>query len=326
MNKRGKIAMTPLERTELGAILHKLDPHATLLSAWELQGGISAQMTAFETITARGQRRKLIVRRPGEWALQHNPNAAAPNAAANEFRILQIVHSAGVKCQTPYLLDTSGEILPSPYLVIEYIEGEADYAPVDITRCVVQMAEQLATLHSLERTQVDLDFLPMQAPRLTKTLAERPAALDHSLDEGRIRDALEAAWSLPQPEPPALLHGDFWPGNLLWREGKLVAVIDWEDAEVGNPLADLATTRLDLLWIFGPDGMRTFTRHYQQRTGFDFATLPYWDLFAALRPASRLHVWAAGWPELGRSDITEATMSAGHHYFVEQAFAQLGKT
>jgi aminoglycoside phosphotransferase (APT) family kinase protein len=34
---------------------------------------------------------------------------------------------------------------------------------------------------------------------------------------------------------------------VLWRDGRIVAVIDWEDAQVGDPLADLANTRLELL-------------------------------------------------------------------------------
>jgi aminoglycoside phosphotransferase (APT) family kinase protein len=161
--------------------------------------------------------------------------------------------------------------------------------------------------------------LPQQSSRLARRLAQRPATLDDSLQEGRIRQTLEAVWPLPAQAQPALLHGDFWPGNLLWQGGKLAAVIDWEDAEAGNPLADVASTRLDLLWLFGMEAMQTFTRTYEALTAFDFTTLPYWDLVAALRPAGRLAVWAEGWPALGRSDISEATLRAGHRIFVEQA-------
>jgi aminoglycoside phosphotransferase (APT) family kinase protein len=46
-----------------------------------------------------------------------------------------------------------------------------------------------------------------------------------------------------QPSPArfallSLLHGDYWPDNTLWRDGRLVCVIDWEDAALGDPLAD----------------------------------------------------------------------------------------
>ena len=107
-----------------------------------------------------------------------------------------------------------------------------------------------------------------------------------------------------------------------------MAVIDWEDAKLGDPLADLATSRLDILWIFGRDAMQEFTRHYQSimhRSALtsDFTNLPYWDLSAALRPASAIAEWAAVYPPWGRADITEKTMREGHKWFITQAFRAL---
>ncbi len=93
-------------------------------------------------------------------------------------------------------------------------------------------------------------------------ISSPPATLDDSLAEGRIRAALEAAWPWPQQNTSALLHGDYWPGNILWRDGRLVGVIDWEDAALGDPLADLANSRLEIFWAFGGDVMHDFTRRY----------------------------------------------------------------
>jgi aminoglycoside phosphotransferase (APT) family kinase protein len=306
------------ETHQFERVVHQIDPHSTLLRTWALQGGISAQMTALEMRLANGQSQKLIVRRPGEQTLQRNPQAAA-----DEFQILQMMQSFGVTAQTPYYLDQSGEIFAEPYLVLEYIEGQPDYAPAHVTDFVLQMAAQLAKIHQANGAEIDLSFLPKQAERLARAFQERPANLDHSLHEGRIRQLLEAVWPLPQVNEPVLLHGDFWPGNLLWKEGNLVAVLDWEDAEVGEPLVDFAISRLDLLWILGIDAMQAFTHHYQSLTRFDFTYLPYWDLCAALRPASRIAEWAEGWAELGRNDITEQTMRAGHKWFITQAFEKL---
>jgi aminoglycoside phosphotransferase (APT) family kinase protein len=299
-------------------LVQKIAPQSKLLRTWALKGGISAQMTALELLLPDGQTKKMIVRRPGERAVQHNPHAAA-----DEFNILQIVQSVGVSAQTPYYLDQSGEIFPDPYLVVEYIEGEPDYAPAIGSNHVVQMATQLAKIHSVDSATLDLSFLPKQAERFAGAFKERPVKLDHSLDEGRIRKVLEAVWPLPQRSETVLLHGDFWPGNVLWKNGQLVAVIDWEDAEVGNPLVDFAISRLDILWIFGVDAMNDFTRHYQSLTNLDFTHLPYWDLYAALRPMSRIAEWADEWPELGRKDITEQTMRDGHKWFITQAFEKL---
>jgi aminoglycoside phosphotransferase (APT) family kinase protein len=292
-----------------------------LVDAQPLHGGISAQMVALEIAMPEGETRKVIVRRPGARAIQRNPHAAA-----NEYAILQAVMRLGVKAQRPLLLDTSGEIFPEPYLVIDYIEGSADYRPADVPRTVRQMAAQLVRLHSVDGDDSALASLPRQHPRLDAWVTARPAQVDDSLDEGRIRQALQQAWPLPAPSKVALVHGDFWPGNLLWQAGELVAVIDWEDAEVGNPLMDFAISRLDILWIFGAQAMQTFSDTYRERSPLntaDFDALPYWDLLAALRPASRIAEWAAGWAALGRDDITESTMRDGHRRFVEQAFARI---
>src|SRR5690606_14329428 len=105
-------------------VARKLEPCATLLRAWPLQGGISAQMTALALQLPDGETRTVIVRRPGVQAMQRNPHAAA-----HEYQVLQIVQAAHAAAQTPYLLDQSGEIFPEPYLVMAYIEGEPDFAP-----------------------------------------------------------------------------------------------------------------------------------------------------------------------------------------------------
>ncbi|MCC6455920.1 MAG: phosphotransferase family protein [Caldilineaceae bacterium] len=309
------------EAQKLEQVVQKIEPRGKLLRAWRLKGGISAQMTALEVRLADGQTKTIIVRRPGALAVQQNPHAAA-----DEFKILQIVQSAGVRAQTPYYLDQSGEIFPEPYLVIEYIEGQPEYAPANVKGCVFQIAAQLAKIHSVDDSRADLSFLPKQAERFVNQFREQPAELDHSLDEGRIRERLASVWPLPEVNRPVLLHGDFWPGNLLWKADKIAAVIDWEDAALGNPLVDFAISRLDLLWIYGVEAQQEFTRHYQSMTPFDFSNLPYWDLYAALRPASRIGQWAEGWAALGRADITEATMRAGHRLFVAQAFEKLEKS
>jgi aminoglycoside phosphotransferase (APT) family kinase protein len=113
-----------------------------------------------------------------------------------------------------------------------------------------------------------------------------------------------------------LLHGDYWPGNILWRDGQLVAIIDWEDAKVGDPLADLGYTRLEILWAFGIDAMHQFTDHYLSLAAIDVTHLPYWDLCAALRPASKIGKWAA-------DDDVEKRMRERHRVFITQAFDKL---
>lgn len=291
-----------LDEELFARLIRRMDPESALRRAWRLTGGVSAHVTAVEVKRADGDVQTLLVRRHGEVDLRQNPNIAR-----DEFKLLEIAKSHGLAVPQPHYLDESGDLFPTPYLVIEYIEGETDFEPADVDEYVRQMAEELAKIHRIGALP-ELSFLPEQG----QGFGERPAILDDSMDEGRIRDALELAWPLSDMNAFTLLHGDFWPGNILWREGKLAAVIDWEDARTGDPLADLANTRLEILFALGAEAMDDFTDRYLSLTGVDSINLPYWDLCAALRPCSKFSGW-------GLDADTEARMRERHRSFAERA-------
>jgi aminoglycoside phosphotransferase (APT) family kinase protein len=269
-------------------------------------------VTALEIERPNGQTQMVIVRQHGDLDLRRSPNIAA-----DEYRLLQILQSLGLAAPKPYYLSRSDNAFCRLYVVLEYVDGESDFAPTNMAVSMLQLATQFATIHSVGATQPDLSFLPRQEELESARLRGRPTQLDESLDEGRIRDILEPVWPVPQLNPSTLLHGDFWPGNVLWNEGHIVAVIDWEDAALGDPLADLANSRLEMLWAFGIDAMNDFTRQYVLRMpAIDVTQLPYWDLCAALRPASKISEW-------GLDTGTERAMRAGHASFVSQAVEKL---
>ncbi|HEX3723416.1 MAG TPA: phosphotransferase [Nitrolancea sp.] len=288
-------------------VVARLDPNATLVHAWALTGGISAQVTALEIARAGGQTQKLVVRRHGPIDLAHNPQIAA-----DEFRLLQILQTESIAAPAPYFLDASCEIFPTPYLIMEFIEGETDFAPANLADQIRQLASKLAAIHRIDGAHHDLSFLPEVTEMFTQRLNQRPSTLDNSFSEGRIRAALTTAWPLPPLNAPVLLHGDYWPGNILWQDGQLAAVIDWEDVAFGDPLADLANARLELLFFYGPDATDDFTRHYLAEAPIDITDLPYWDLCVALRPI-------APFAKMFPDEATANTMRERHRSFVERA-------
>jgi aminoglycoside phosphotransferase (APT) family kinase protein len=292
-------------------VVQKVTLQSRLLRTWELRGGISAQVTGLEVQCLDGQTRKMVVRKLEESGPEYNAQWAA-----DEFKLLHLLHSYGVVVPKPYYLDQSGGIFATPYLVMEYIEGEPEFAPADLSDYLLQLATHLSRIHQIDGSKMDLSFLVDIEQSYTLKLRERPAYVDESLNEGRIRDVLEAIWPIPRINSSVLLHGDFWPGNILWRNGQLMAIIDWEDAALGDPLADVANSRLEILWAFGSDAMQYFTRQYRSRTAIDFTYLPYWDLCAALRPISQAAQWAE-WV------AGEQTMREGHQWFVTQALEKL---
>ena len=295
-----------VDRDLIRDVVRRVEPGATLARTWEVAGGVSAQVTAIEFLHSDGRATKAIVRRHGAADRARNPHIAR-----DEFRVLEIARARGIGVPRPLLFDESCEVLPTPYVVVEFVEGETAFAPDDPAGFATVAADQLAIIHGVRRSS-DLAFLP----EIGRGFGERPAVLDATMGEDRIRKALEAAWPLVRVNEAVLLHGDFWPGNLLWRDGCLVAVIDWEDAAIGDPLADLANGRLEFLWWLGNEAMNALTEHYRLLTRRDVAQLAYWDLCAALRPCSKLSNW-------GLDEETECRLRGRHQQFVTCALDAL---
>jgi aminoglycoside phosphotransferase (APT) family kinase protein len=298
--------MAEIDETRYQRIAQHIDPRSKLIRIWALTGGVSAQVTALEVEQPEGIRTKLLVRQHGETDLRHNPHIAA-----DEYKLLRITQGHGLATPRPYVYDESCTILPSPYVVVEFIEGDTEFDPANLSSYLEQAATQLARIHQVSDSP-ELAFLPKQG----RGFGARPERLDLSLNEDRIRDRLESVSTLPHTNALVLLHGDYWPGNLLWRDGRLAAVIDWEDARTGDPLADVGNMRLETLFFFDVDAMDAFTRSYAALTTIDMANLPYWDLCAALRPCSKLSGF-------GLDEATEQRLRERHRWFVEQAIAAL---
>lgn len=304
-------------------LVQTVAPGSRLLRAWALGGGMSAEMSAVEMEHPDGKTERIVVRRPGLAALQRSPRAAR-----DEYLLLQFLHSLGVLVPAAVYLDESSALFPQPFLVMEYIEGKMDFQAVNLERRLEQFAARLAQIHQIEGFHPDLAFLPQKAVECPETNQKQPSLTEPLLQTTRIQAILEQAGRPARRNALVLLHGDYWPGNVLWQGEQLAAVIDWEDAGIGDPLIDLAISRLDLAWIFGIDAMRAFTEQYQTRAKIDATALPYWDLCAALRLArlagQDLEGWTAYFHPYGRQDITRENILENFRLFTAQAFQQFG--
>jgi len=299
----------------LSAVVRRFAPDARIIAASGMDGGASATMTSITLERAGGAQECVILRQVGDANL-----AADPDAAENEARVLDALSGTGLPVHRALHVDQSRRLLPSPFLVVTCLEGAPDYDPCDRMDAALQMADFLARLHAIDAGNGDLAAVP-----------RRHGPLDGPPDRcnglpGAFRGArelLEASRSPPARNPEALLHGDFWAGNVLWRDSRLSGVVDWEDAAFGDPLADLAIARVDMSWGLGREAMEAFTARYADRTGFDLCALPYWDLRAALRQAPHAADYAEGWREMGRTDITEAAIRAAHTRLIDEAIVAL---
>ena len=133
--------------------------------------------------------------------------------------------------------DWSRQILPQPYFVYEWIEGEPLWDNPD-EQLYRAAGRALTSLHQVRFDAFYADFFAIgNAPQ---TWADRfRTALDNEVGEARSRlgpallHAVEHI-SIPATLPfsPSLIHNDFSPGNILVRDGRLTRVIDWDNAVV----------------------------------------------------------------------------------------------
>jgi aminoglycoside phosphotransferase (APT) family kinase protein len=299
----------------LDTLAARLFREAHVFAQRPMTGGSSAIMTAIDLELENGEKTTVILRQCGGANL-----AADPHAAHTEFQLLRALSERGLPVPRALYVDESLELIDAPFLIISHLDGRPDYAPTDPVHAARQMAGFLAGLHTIDVESDDLAFVvrPVDGPGYLEI--ERSALPEVFL---RGHDLLEAAWPPGNSNRPCLLHGDLWPGNMLWQDGELTAVVDWEDASVGDPMVDLAIAGVDMSWSFGFEAMELFTTSYAELTGFDLSALPLWDLRAVLRQVPHAADYAEGWWELGRLDITQDVIQSCHLQLTEKALAAL---
>jgi aminoglycoside phosphotransferase (APT) family kinase protein len=300
---------------ELRRILLRAFPGCHIEGCEELAGGVSARAVAADLVLQDTTTRRVVVRRPS-----HSTPEETLRIVSCEHELLSRCIALGIPVPRPCFLD-----VVAAALVLEHVEGAPELAPASTTDLLQQMATQLALIHRVTVTR-EFGFLHRRNDSVGRDVLRSPTRLDTTLDEPGLRAVLAGLWPWHQDNADALLHGDYWPGNLLWKGGELVAVLDWEEAEIGDPLADVAVSRLDVLWAFGEGAMHAFTQCYREQTRIDWRNLARWDLCAALRPMSNLERWAQSYapPPICRPDVTELSMREGHRRFVHQALRSLG--
>jgi aminoglycoside phosphotransferase (APT) family kinase protein len=287
-------ALLPAERRSryedrmdpLTDLLARFAPHSRLLRMWPLRGGVSAHVDAVELERPGGSVQRVVVRRHGAIDKGH-----PADIGEREHRLLGALSALGMPVPEPLWAEGGT-------LVTSFVDGTTELRREEWPEATRRMADFLADLHAVD--PIGLDFLPVR---------ERPDLL--------------AAEYVKEPLPPArgfarasLLHGDYWPGNVMWRDGRIAAVLDWEDAAVGDPLCDVAQGRMELLWKYDAAVMDTFTARYRERSGVDTADLPLWELYVASAGLKHMGEW--GLPAEQERHMRETTTA-----FIARAWRDL---
>lgn len=298
----------------------ELEPRGRIGEIRRLGGGISSFMHAVELIGPSGQRREVVVRRYGDERLELSPHVATQECCA-----LEHMHAAGVPVPELLLADPDGSVLGGPGVVTSLLRGRPLLTPRDPIDWARQLAETLARVHDVPLDAQARKLLDDQTGNLATFLAPAEPAqriADHP-DGRRLWAALRAAHSRLPERPARFLHGDFWPGNTLWEEQRLVAVVDWEQPAFGHPESDLAYCRLDISLMSMRTAAAELVTAYEAASGHTLELLPFWDLYAAQRPMPDPVVWFGGYAALGRADLTPTALRENLRTFIGAALKRL---
>lgn len=274
-----------MDSDKLNQIVQHIEPGLVLLGTSKLTGGLSADVCVIEVLTLDKKKKKFVLRIYGEEDFRLNTSIAS-----YEHKLLEILKTKGILAPKSAYYDESQTICARPYIIVEYIDGEVILDPTDKYLFAEQLATMLAKIHSINSKDNDLTFLQKQADNVKKMLNGSQPTIK-LFDVTKIHNKLTNLQPI-QTNNSVILHGDYWPGNILWEDEVLKAVIDWSDSAYGDPLADVANARFEIMLTLGQEAMQTFTDRYKKlMPHLDYQNLNYWDLFAVYRIGPIIDTW-----------------------------------
>lgn len=276
----------PLSAEQLSRVADAIAPGSRVNSAEALAGGIA---TATYVIRAS----------VGDWVLRvyRKIEGSDPVATCRDgYEKLKAVSAATRLAPRPVLSDPDGRLIGEPILVTTYIEG-GPLAPDGTAAWTEQLADALSEIHDAPQSglgQIPRDKTPRE--RVDRIAAYPPPSPDPLWDEAIA--TLYACADSVRSNPSTLIHADLWFGNTIWRDGRLVGVIDWDSARIGDPARDVACARADLRLRPGREQAQLFLERYESRRG-PLLDVAFWDLMADTGPLRWLSHFLEGYVELG---------------------------
>lgn len=239
----------------------------------------------------------------GEYIVRRNfPFGPTDTSAPNEFDMLNRLREQGMPVPRPIFAE-HGHALGQPALVVEKIEGEnalfaANRDPAIGRQVSLELAALLARLHGID--PVDLG-LAVSAGDPREQIRAYVAEWRAWWEQHRIQPSslLEAGFAWLDRNVPSQInrvvpvHGDARPDNMMYHEGEVAALLDWEFLHAGDASEDLQYAKGFVEPFVTWD---EFLAAYQAAGGGQVSeeSSKFYDVFRSLRNVVCVHVSWAG--------------------------------
>lgn len=295
----------PIEPARLGAWLDAEVGSGETPAVEPLEGGASNLV-----YRVRRGRADWVLRRPPA-VLSH----ATAHDVLREYRFLRALRDEAVRVPRAVAACEDPAVIGAPFYLMDRVEGAPIRyhlppayvaAPAEHGRVGEELVDALAEIHAVDWRAAGLGdvgrpegFLERQASRwMLQWQGYKVRDLPRAEEVARWLEG-----NLPPAQTPGIVHGDYKTDNVLYSLDlpvRILAVVDWEMATIGDPLLDLAWALLfwpeadegsvtTLGGAGNPDGLRLeglptradLAARYAARSGRDVAHLAYYTALAA---------------------------------------------
>jgi len=302
----------------------------------------------------------LLEREVGRFVLRRPPRPPLPPSAhdvVREARLQLALREAGfARLPTIVAVGEDESVLGVPFYVMEYLDGHVptDELPPGLEseqlrrRLADDLVDALVEIHAAEVSTAGLaafarpgSYNERQVRRFSQLWE-----INKTRDLPRVDEVGDwLARSVPEPLPPAVVHGDFRLGNTMVgraNPSRILAVLDWEMGAIGDPRADvgyLLATYSEPGGPANPLGTSPVTalpgfpsrsqlvERYVTRSGRDVEPLPWFEALALWKAAVFCEAiygrFVRG--ELGAEDTRAARFEQGVPYLADAAAEALAR-
>jgi aminoglycoside phosphotransferase (APT) family kinase protein len=216
------------------------------LAVRQFQGGQSNPTYLLETLLETRARKWVLKKKP--------PGKLLPSAHQidREYRIQKALRGGGVPVAEMLHYCAEPDVIGTEFYVMEYLGGRIfsdvlmpGLKPVERGAIQAALFETIGKLHALDYGALGLGDFGRPANYVVRQLTRWQGQYETAKTEELPAMEKLIGWlgaNIPERDESAIAHGDFRLGNMMVAPEKpeIMAVLDWELATLGHPLADLA--------------------------------------------------------------------------------------